>query len=206
MPRPKTLTPAAIAVAALAVIDRAGLAALSMRAVATELGMAPMSLYRYVADREELEGLVVDLLLADVDTTPPPRVSWQRKVAVLVERSREAVGAHPEAVPLTLTHRHVSPSLLRWSESVLGVLTAAGFAGEDRVIALRSLLAHLIGSIQLEHLGPLSGSATVAMAGLDTDEHPLLAETARVARGVPAREEFRRGLDVLLRGLGNPAG
>ncbi|MEN3268827.1 TetR/AcrR family transcriptional regulator C-terminal domain-containing protein [Pseudonocardia sp.] len=201
MPRPRSLTPTAIATAALAVIDRDGLAALSMRAVATELGMAPMSLYRYLTDRSELEGMVVDLLLADVDITPPPRAPWARKVAVLVERARDAVGAHPQAVPLTLTHRQAAPSLLRWTESVLRVLTAAGFTGEQRVIALRSLLAYLIGSIQLEHLGPLSGPGTAAIAMLPADEHPLLRETASEARNVPAVEEFRRGLQILLQGL-----
>jgi AcrR family transcriptional regulator len=203
MPRPRSLTPDTIAAAALVVIDRDGLPALSMRAVATELGMAPMSLYRYVTDREQLEGLVVDLLLADVDVTPPRRAPWPRKLASLVERARDAVAAHPNAVPLTLTHRHASPSLLRWTESMLRVLTGAGFAGEERVIALRSLLAYLIGSIQLEHLGPLAGQGTAEMAALPVDEHPLLRETAGVARGVPAQEEFRRGLDVLLRGLGS---
>ncbi len=201
MPRPRSLTPTALATAALAVIDRDGLNALSMRTVATELGMAPMSLYRYVADRAELEGLVVDLLLARIDTTPPARAPWTRKVAVLVERARDAVAEHPGAVPLTLTRRHASPSLLRWTESVLRVLTDAGFSGERRVIALRSLLAYLIGSIQLEHLGPLSGPGTAAMAALAADEHPLLRETAGVARTVPADVEFRQGLEVLLRGL-----
>jgi hypothetical protein len=162
--------------------------------------MAPMSLYRYVSGRAELEALVVDLLLAEVDPTPPAG-PWTAQVAALVERARDAVAAHPAAVPLTLVHRHTSPSSLRWTESVLGVLTAAGFTGEQRVVALRSLLAYLIGSIQLEHLGPLSGPGTAVMAALPGDEHPLLRETAGTARGVPAQAEFRRGLDLLLGGL-----
>jgi AcrR family transcriptional regulator len=71
MPRPRTLTHAQVASAALAVIDRDGLPALSMRAVAKDLGMSTMALYRYVDDREELEGLVVELVLSAVDTGPP---------------------------------------------------------------------------------------------------------------------------------------
>ncbi|MFG1879973.1 TetR/AcrR family transcriptional regulator C-terminal domain-containing protein [Sphaerisporangium sp. NPDC049003] len=204
MPRPRSLTTTGIAAAALAVIDRDGLAALSMRAVAVELGMATMSLYRYVTDREQLEGLVVDLVLSGVDAAPPEGVAWQGQVATLVERVRDAVGAHPEVVPLTLTHRHASPSVLRWSEAVLAILTGAGFTGEQRVVALRSLLSYLIGSIQMEHLGPLSGVGTAMMAGLPREEYPLLAETARQARGVSAGEEFRHGLDVMMRGLRAP--
>ncbi|MDH2430395.1 TetR/AcrR family transcriptional regulator [Sphaerisporangium sp. TRM90804] len=203
MPRPRSLTHTDIASAALAVIDRDGLAALSMRAVAVELGMATMSLYRYVTDREQLEGLVVDLVLSDADLTPPRGGSWSERVTVLAERVRDVIGAHPNVVPLTLTHRHSSAAVLRWAEVVLAVLTEAGFTGEKRVVALRGVLAYLIGSIQLEHLGPLSGPATATMAGLPRAQFPLLAQTARQARDVTPPEEFRRGLAALLRGLGS---
>jgi AcrR family transcriptional regulator len=201
MPRPRSLTETQIAAAALAVIDRDGLAALTMRAVARELGMGTMSLYRYVDDRDQLEGLVVDLVLGAVDTTPPTGSSWRERVATMVERVRDAVGAHPNVVPLTLTHRQGSPSSLRWGETVLGILTEAGIVGERRVVALRSLVGYLVGAIQLEHLGPLSGDGTRAMATLPGADFPLLAETARQAARVTVDEEFRRGLAVLLNGL-----
>jgi AcrR family transcriptional regulator len=201
MPRPRSLTDDDIAAAALAVIDRDGLGALSMRSVGAELGMATMSLYRYVTDREQLEGLVVEHVLAGVDLTPPRRGPWTRQVAVLLDRVREAVARHPEVVPLTMTHRHSVPGSVRLGEALLGVLTPAGFSGEHRVIALRSLLSYLTGAIQLEHFGPLSGTGTEALAALPPAQFPLLAETARQARHLGAADEFRRGLDVLLAGL-----
>ena len=71
MPRPRSLTPDQIAAAALAVIDRDGLDALSMRTVARQLGIGAMSLYRYVTDRDQLEDLVVDLVLGAVDISLP---------------------------------------------------------------------------------------------------------------------------------------
>jgi AcrR family transcriptional regulator len=199
MPRPRSLTNEDIAAAALAVIDRDGLAALAMRAVAAELGMGTMSLYRYVSDRAQLETLVVDLVLAEVDMTPPRRASWQKQLVVLAERVRAAVGAHPEVVSLTMIHRQSSVNSLRWGEAMLGVLTAAGFTGQDRVIALRSLLSYVIGSIQLDYLGSLDGRGTQVIA--TQEEFPLLAETAQRARRISPNEEFRRGLDALLRGL-----
>lgn len=201
MPRPRSLTPAQLAAAALAVVDRDGLAGLTMRAVGKELGTSTMALYRYVADREELEGLVVELVLDGVDSTPPAELSWPERLRVLVERVRAAIGAHPAVVPLFPAHRHRSPGVLRWSEAVLGVLTEAGFDGTRRVIALRGLLSYVIGAIQLEHLGPLSGSGTLTMAQLPRTEFPLMAETAQAARQVGPDEEFGGGLDVLLRGL-----
>ncbi|MFD0203569.1 MULTISPECIES: TetR/AcrR family transcriptional regulator C-terminal domain-containing protein [Saccharothrix] len=201
MPRPKSLTTSALAAATLAVLDRDGLAALSMRAVAAELGMGTMSLYRYVADRDALEALAVEHMMSRVDTAPP-KALWDKQIAVLVERIRAAIAAHPNAVPLTMAHRHRCPSLLRWSESVLEVLTRAGFTGEQRVIALRALLAYLIGATEIEHRGPLSSLGTEAMAAMD--EYPLLAETAATARTITLDIEFRRGLDVVLSGLRRP--
>ncbi|WP_306932378.1 TetR/AcrR family transcriptional regulator [Streptomyces luteogriseus] len=203
MPRPRSLSHAQLASAALAVIDRDGLAGLSMRSVAKELGMSTMALYRYVDDREELERLVVDLVLDTVDTeAPDPSGHWHDRIEVLVRRLRDAMAAHPEIVPLTVAHRHRSMAGLRWSESVLGVLTEAGFDGTQRVVALRSLLGYVIGAIQLEHLGPLSGEGTVAIAELPPDAFPYMTETARDARRVSADREFLGGLALLLRGLG----
>jgi AcrR family transcriptional regulator len=201
MPRPRSLTPEQITAAALAVIDEDGLAALTMRAVAVRLGMGTMSLYRYVADREQLEGLVVESVLGRVDLVPPAGVDWREQLVVLVERVRDAVGAHPEMVPLTMTHRQSSRGILHWAETMLGILAGAGIDGERRVIALRSLLSHLVGAIQLEHLGPLSGEGTRVMANLPAEEFPYLTETARQGRLIGREEEFRRGLLIVINGL-----
>ncbi|MFI0454107.1 TetR/AcrR family transcriptional regulator [Actinomadura sp. 6N118] len=201
MPRPRSLTQTQIAEAALTVIDRDGLAGLSMRAVAKVLGMSTMALYRYVDDRHELEGLVVELVLGAVDPTPPPAAPWRARIEELVERLRTVIVAHPEVIPLTMTHRHSSHALLRWSEAVAGTLAEAGIEGARRAIALRGLLGYVIGAIQLEHRGPLSGPGTSAIADLPSDTFPNMAETARSARGVTPDEEFRGGLSLLLNGI-----
>ncbi|WP_055591484.1 TetR/AcrR family transcriptional regulator [Streptacidiphilus griseoplanus] len=202
MPRPRSLTQAQLATAALAVIDREGLSGLSMRAVAKELGMSTMALYRYVDDRDQLEQLVVELVLGAVDTAPPgSEVPWRQRVETMVGRLRDCVGAHPEIVPLTLTHRHRSPAVLRWSEVVLGILSEAGFQGGQQVIALRGLLGYVIGAIQQEHLGSLSAAGTVAISELPPDRFPHLSATAQRARHIGVDQEFAGGLDMLLRGM-----
>ena len=201
MPRPKSLTNEQIAAAALAVIDRDGLEALSMRAVAGELGMGTMSLYRYVQDRDELERLIVELILDAVDPELPSRASWSKRIAILVERIREAVGDHPSVVPLLLVQRHTALGSVRSAEAVMRALADGGFTGKRRVIAFRTLLSYLMGAIQVEHLGPLSGHGTAALASLPRDQYPFLAETARHAQSVSPDEEFRRGLALVLRGL-----
>ncbi|GAB3872942.1 TetR/AcrR family transcriptional regulator C-terminal domain-containing protein [Kibdelosporangium lantanae] len=198
MPRPRSLDLADVATAALAVIDRDGLTGFAMRAVAVELGMGTMSLYRYVSDRAQLEALVVDQVLAGVDMTPP-RGTWQRQLTALATRVRTAIAAHPEVGPLLVIHRQSSMNSLRWGESVVTVLAGAGFTPARRVVALRVLMGYVIGSMQLDHYGPLAGTGTDMIAA-QTD-FPVLAETARQGRRIPAEEEFRRGLEVVLRGL-----
>lgn len=199
MPRPRSLTPQDIAGAALTVIDRDGLAALTIRAVATELRMSPMGLYRYITDRDDLERLIVEHVLGAVDITPPDRPTWTQQIETLVRRLRAAVAAHPGIVPLTLTHRHDTTGVLRWSEAILEILTRAGLSGTARVIALRSLLAYIIGAIQLEHLGPLSGPGTAAIA--KRSDYPNLSHTAADAGSVGPDEEFNAGLAAVLAGL-----
>ncbi|MFJ6195995.1 TetR/AcrR family transcriptional regulator [Micromonospora sp. NPDC092111] len=201
MPRPRSLAPAQLASAALTVVDRDGLPALTMRAVAKELGTSPMALYRYVTDREELAALVVEQVLTAVDTSPPAGGNWRERAAALVHRMRRAIGGHPAVTPLLPAHRHRSPTVLRWTETMLGVLTDAGFAGTHRVVALRALLAYTVGAIQLEHLGPLAGAGTTTMAALPPADFPYLAATAADARLVGPDAEFDAGLDILLRGM-----
>ena len=201
MPRPRSLTPDQIAAAALAVIDRDGLDALSMRTVARQLGIGAMSLYRYVTDRDQLEELVVDLVLEAVDISLP-RASARRKLAVLADRVRVAVSEHPAVVPLLLIHRHRALSSLRWGEAVLTVLAGDGFTGKRRVIAFRAVLGYVFGALQVEHFSPLSGMGTRALAALPAEEFPVLSETAARARTVAPEDEFRQGFAILLRGLG----
>lgn len=201
MPRPRSLDHDRIATAALAVIDRAGLDQVSMRTVAAELGVGTMSLYRYVSDRRELEALVVDRVLADLDLGGAGDAEWTDRIAEVLGRVREAVRAHPAVVPLFLSHRHTSIQVMRCGETLMGVLAGAGFTGTDRVVAFRTLISYLVGALSNDHLGPLSGAGTRALARLPRDQFPHLAETAGVARTLGPEDEFRRGLDVVLTGL-----
>jgi AcrR family transcriptional regulator len=200
MPRPRSLTPVLLAKAALAVIERAGPSGLSMRAVADELGMGTMSLYRYVQSREQLEVLVVDLVLEGLDLDVTRHKTWIDRATALAVRAHAAATAHPAATPLILGRRDASLHSLRWGEALLRVLTEAGFAGQRRVIAFRSIVAYVFGAVQLQQLGPLAGKGTEAITMLPHDDFPLLAETARSARKIAPEMEFLSGLRLVLRG------
>lgn len=205
MPRPRSLTPAQLAQAALAVIERNGASALSMRAIADELGMGTMSLYRYVQSREELEALVVDHVLDPTQGGPDLDVgrarSWVDKATELAQRAHAVATAHPAVAPLLLARRHASIHSLRWGEALLGVLAEAGFTGERRAVAFRAIVAYVFGAVQLQQLGPLGGKGTAAIAALPREDFPLLAETARSARKIAPDAEFLSGLRLVLRGI-----
>jgi AcrR family transcriptional regulator len=200
VPRPRSLTPEDIADAALAVIDSAGLAALSMRAVAAELGTGTMSLYRYVEHRAQLEHLVVTRVLDRVDDTPPAGVPWPDQVSALVHRIRDAVAAHPDIVPLFLVHRHSNAKVMACGEAILGILSGNGFAGDDLVIAFRTILAFMVGAFTTDRLSRLSDPGTAELAGAG-DTYPRLAEFGAAAQRISPAVEFSRGLTTVLNGL-----
>lgn len=160
-----------------------------------------MSLYRYIKDREALELQVVDQVLAAVDTKSTPRTPWDQEIARLAERIRRTVGKHPSIVPLLMLHRHASQGVKRCAEAFLRALTEGGFTGQQRVIALRTLVSYLSGALQAQHLGPLDGPGTEAMTQLPPDEYPLLAATAREAQRIGPDKEFRDGIAIVLQGL-----
>jgi AcrR family transcriptional regulator len=201
MPRPRSLDHDSIANAALVVVDRAGLGALSMRAVAAELGVGTMSLYHYVTGREQVEGLMVDRVFLAADVPVPKTASWEREITKLSEALRAAIAEHPALIPLLLVRFATSPGAWHWLEALLGALSRAGFDARQRVFAVRTLQAYVIGAVQIEYLNSLSGESTSTLASIPVDEFPLIVETARTALSVSLDQEFTRGLATVLEGL-----
>jgi AcrR family transcriptional regulator len=189
-----------IAAAALAVIERDGLPALSMRTVAATLGVGAMSLYRYVDSREELEREVVALVFGRIDARVPARSSWRRRITVLLERARAGMQEHPSIIPLLVTRAGTSPGLMQWAEAMLVALADGGFAGKERAIAFRTLLAFAIGAVQYEHFGPVAQRVD-ALPDVSPDDYPVLADTLSRAASISGEDVFRRGLRAVLRGL-----
>ncbi|PBC70769.1 TetR family transcriptional regulator [Streptomyces sp. TLI_235] len=204
MPRPRSLTTRQIAAAALDVIDRDGLAALSMRTVAAELDRRTMALYRYVEDREELECLVAELALSPVlDRLDAVRSHGtpRERLTGLAELMRRTVTAHPGVLPLAVHHRTACLPALRWAEAVLEVLGDTDLDAAARLTALRALVAHLIGALELEHHAAADREPS-GLAALPRDTFPLLGRAAEDAARLDPDRSFRTALDALLTGLG----
>src|SRR5260221_2254795 len=204
-PRAK-FTRAQLQKAALALVDGRGLAALSMRTLAGALGTGPMTLYNYVKDRDELDALVVEAVLAEVGR-PRPRGNWQADVRAIVEATWRAVRRHPNVIPLVLTRRTQHETTLEWAETLLAALAQSGRSGTELLVAFRTVSGFVMGLAQAQLAGPTTiDHPDVARAqDLPTERFPRLIVIAKAASKLGADREFPSGLDIVMAGPLAPA-
>ena len=130
----------AVVAAATALADEQGLAALTVRRVAERLGVAPMSLYTYVADRDELLDLLLDAAYAAAareDTTGRP---WRERVAAVAEDNRRLYEQHPWAAGISTLRPPLGPGQLAKYEHELAAFDGTGL--DD--VTVDSCLTHLL--------------------------------------------------------------
>ncbi|MBB3603242.1 AcrR family transcriptional regulator [Mycolicibacterium sp. BK556] len=197
-----------IQTAALQIVDRDGLAGLSMRTLAAALGTGAMTLYNYVRDRDQLEELVAEAVIAGVEL-PEASADWLADVRAIATAMWQSVRAHPNAIPLVLTRRTVSPTSYAAAEGLVGALSRGGLDGAALLGAFRAVLSLVMGSAQVELAGPLAGAGreeqqrqVAAQIGvLAADRHHRLAALAEVSRQSSATADFECALDLLLTGI-----
>lgn len=130
--------------AALAIADREGLDALTMRRLGSELGVDPMSVYNYVEGKDSLLDGLVELLWEDV-TSPAKGADWTGQLQTFARSLRKVFHRHPQAAPLLLGRNVLPlPALLLFHEH-LEDLEAAGFDRQSAAEALRTLVSYGIG-------------------------------------------------------------
>ena len=189
--------------AALALVDAQGLAALSMRSLAGALGTGPMTLYNYVRDRDELDTLVVEAVMAEVGR-PRTRADWQGDVRAILEATWRTVRRHPNVIPLVLTRRTLHETTLAWAENLLEALARGGRSGSELLVAFRTVSGFVMGVVQAQLAEPRVGEAnpdiTRAQA-LPPQRYPRLIEIAEAAALIGPEREFRAGLDIVMAGL-----
>jgi DNA-binding transcriptional regulator YhcF (GntR family) len=112
---------------AMAIADAEGSSALSMRRVATELGVATMSLYRHVPSKDELVERMVDAAFGDHRLNEPPPADWVAALDAGARRLWKIFRRHPwAAAVMSLTRPQVTPNVLAYSEWVMSAMAAAG--------------------------------------------------------------------------------
>jgi AcrR family transcriptional regulator len=116
----------AIVQAAIKLLDREGLAALSMRRLAEELGTGAASLYWHVGSKDGLLDLVLDELIGEEQAPAPDPSRWKEQLKEVARAQRRVSLRHPYLVRISIGRIPMGPNALRFSESMLAILRAGG--------------------------------------------------------------------------------
>jgi AcrR family transcriptional regulator len=210
----RTLTVDSVAATALRLLDDEGPSALSVRRVATELGVMPNAIYTYVPDRAGLERAVVELVLSQSDLTlldgPPSR--WRRRVRAYATSLRSLLLDHPGTALLLMSAPMDGPTAVEVGERLLGVLEDGGLTPTARARGVWLLIVHVLGSVALDVAEtdgrrPLAPEAErvagrrEALGFLDPETWPRSVRAADVQATWVTEEQFLWGLDRILDGL-----
>lgn len=195
--------------AAVGLADAHGLGALTIRALAAELGVKPMALYHHVASKEEILDGIVDLVFGQIEL-PEPGGDWREAMLRRASSARAVLRRHPWAIALMESRSRPGPATLRHHDTVLGIFRAAGFSLALTAHAYALLDSYVYGFALQEAMLPMDGPAETAdladsiMAGFADGAYPHLTELAVehvMAPGYSFSDEFDFGLGLILDGL-----
>jgi AcrR family transcriptional regulator len=191
--------------AAITLADRDGIEALTMRRLGQELGVEAMSLYKHVANKNDILDGIVDLVLGDIDV-PPAGTGWRTAMRHRSISAHEVLLAHPWAAPCIMSHFNIGPGMTRYLDATLGRLREGGFSITGALDAWHTLDSHLYG-FTLQQLNlpfkaeEASQISADVLGGFDADEHPHVVEVITEIMRTGRVEDFEFGLDLILDGL-----
>lgn len=200
---------------AIALADRAGLAALSMRSVAEKLGFTTMSLYRHVPGRAELIELMRDLAIGE-----PPGAevggTWRERMTAWANASLELHKRHPWLLEMEIHGPPLGPNHLRWLDAGLAILLPLGLPERDLVALVTAIDSYVRGAAQFvvgmgrdprRSRGSTADAdrarARVFEAVMASPRYPVLGRllASGALGGGTAEETFEHGLGVVLDGV-----
>jgi AcrR family transcriptional regulator len=208
--RPR-LTRERVVAEALTVIANDGVQALTMRSLAARLGVVPGAVYHHVRNKQQLQDLVLDGVLAEVEFDLDSSLPWTEQLKVLAHRLRRVLEAHPGVAGILKTRDPLGPHSLALAEAFLSPLLATGFHDRDAGLAFFLLVDYTIGFA-------VSGTPTSAneqrvrdpavrtqlhqfFRSLPPDRFPALVAVGEHVWVDNRDERFTAGLDVLIAGL-----
>ncbi|MGW0660971.1 TetR/AcrR family transcriptional regulator C-terminal domain-containing protein [Streptodolium elevatio] len=209
------LTLGRIVDAGVTVADTEGLAAVTMRRVAAELGVATMSLYRHVADKDDLLTRMMDSVIAQHPLPADPPPGWREAIELAARQLWDLFRRHPWLAPaLSITRPPVITSALPYGEWMLAILHAHGLDLHSAFTAHLALLNYARGiAVNLEtereaeaHSGLdseewMDTQEPALLAVLATGRFPELSDLAAVGYDLDLDALFEFGLQCLLGGL-----
>jgi TetR/AcrR family transcriptional regulator, tetracycline repressor protein len=212
--RPR-LTKSAVVGRALELADRDGIDALTIRRLATELGVTPMALYWHFRSKEELLAGLSDHIWSEVDLEVDQSASWPDQLRAIMKSLVEVLRAHPSGAQLVLVNEKEGEGPMRAAEIALGLLRGAGFDPEQASEITRAgmwtalslvmsepgfepdVKASLTDSERAEH----QRRKQVKIALLPADKYPRLVECAVPFTTVNPEFHYRFGIDLFIAGV-----
>jgi len=217
--RPRTLTRERVLEAAVALADADGLAAVTMRNVAADLGVEAMSLYHHLPGKEGLLDGLVNSVMIEVDEATAamePADDWRTEVRRRCLTARRVMLRHPWAAALIGSRTTIPPAAFGHFEALLAVMVEAGFSYHLGHRAMHSLGSMVLGFVQ-ELFSPAAAGGDADQGDESEEALAQLAEllphlTAMVASEVhdndgdmlgwcDSQAEFEFTLDLLLDGF-----
>lgn len=203
------LTTDAVLRAAVRVADEGGVAAVSMRKVAEELGVEAMSLYHHVKGKEAILDGIVDLVFAEI-ALPPDGAGWRTAMHHRASSVRAVLLRHSWALGMLDSRAAAGPSTLRHHDAVIGALRTGGFSLAAAASAFSLLDSYVYGFVLQERSLPftspeeLGDIAEGMLSAMPADTFPHL--TAMVVDhalqpGYDYADEFAVGLELVLDAL-----
>jgi TetR/AcrR family tetracycline transcriptional repressor len=206
------LTRAAVVDQALALADKSGLDSLTIRKLATELGVTPMALYWHFRGKDELLNGLAEKIWGEIDLTIDRAAPWTEQIRRLLESLLTVLRAHPAAPELLLGSEKMNSEPARnATELTLDILRTAGFSPEDASFAARSTLWTGITLVMSEpgieslddtERTELQRKKQVTLATQSSAKYPRLVECAVPMTACDNPEEhYEFGVDVFIGGL-----
>lgn len=192
--------------AATAIADVEGLDAVSIRRVASEMGVRAMSLYTYIDRKEDLLALMGDMVTGEILLGEDLPAGWRAGLEAISRSTRDALMRHSWYVSLSsrIGHAEPGPNALRHVEESLTVLRDLGLAPSDTIAVLMAVDKYVLGHAIFEVTNH-DAAADTAMAQpyvadlLSTGEFPELSRM--LPDGLSYESGFERGLAWLLDGI-----
>jgi AcrR family transcriptional regulator len=209
--RRQPLTRERVLAEALTIIAQEGVEALTMRSLAARLGVVPGALYRHVRNKEQLQDLILDGVLAEVDCDADSSLPWTEQIKMLAHRLRVVLEEHPGVAGLLKVRDPLGPHSLALAEAFLAPLRAAGFAAKEAGLAFFLLIDYTIGfaisspriSINEQRVRDAATRKRLHafFRSLPADRFPSLVALGEHVWVDNRDERFAVGLDTLAEGL-----
>jgi TetR/AcrR family tetracycline transcriptional repressor len=203
--RDDSLTRERIVRVALALVDREGVNALSMRRLGAELGVNPMAPYYHIPNKEALLDAIVDAVMAEIDlSADDPSASPEDRMMCAAKLYRDVLVAHLRALPILLSRAPNTPTAMRLAEFLIGVLREAGLGPLEAFAGMNAIAASVRGAVGMVADGPREHPEAEELAAFDerfpVGEFPNLHATV-LAAPTSFERAFEFGIRALARGL-----